>query len=147
MGSISARERELLVTDPIRTVIDCARTLPFPEALAIADSALRHGAMDHADLLAAAAAVSGPGARRARSVAAHASALAANCFESLVRAIALEVPGLSVRPQVSIALPTGEVWVDLADERLRIAIEADSFAFHGTRSALVKDAAGTTGSP
>lgn len=43
---VSDRERELFVTDPIRTVIDCARTLPFGEALAIADSALRHGAFE-----------------------------------------------------------------------------------------------------
>lgn len=73
-------------------------------------------------------------------MAAHADGLAANCFESLVRAIALEVPGLSVRPQVNITLPAGEIWVDLADERLRIVIEADSFTFHGTPAALVKDA-------
>jgi hypothetical protein len=31
------------VTDPVRTVIDCARDLPFDEALAVADSALRSG--------------------------------------------------------------------------------------------------------
>ena len=30
------------VTAPLQTVIDCARWLPFDEALAIADSALRH---------------------------------------------------------------------------------------------------------
>jgi hypothetical protein len=30
-----------LVTDPVTTVIDCARTLPFDEALSIGDSALR----------------------------------------------------------------------------------------------------------
>jgi hypothetical protein len=29
------------VTAPLRTVVDCARVLPFAEALAIADSALR----------------------------------------------------------------------------------------------------------
>jgi hypothetical protein len=31
------------VTSPAWTVIDCAKDLPFDEALAIADSALRHG--------------------------------------------------------------------------------------------------------
>ena len=138
--SLSARELEALVTDPIRTVIDCARALPFGEALAIADSALRHRAFERDDLLAAAAAVRGPGARSVRRVAQQASPLAANCFESAVRALALDVPGLRVEPQAKIDLPPGAVFVDLADTRLSIVIEADSFAFHGTRTALVNDA-------
>ena len=38
------------VTTPLRTIVDCARILPFDEALAIADSALRSGAVTRADL-------------------------------------------------------------------------------------------------
>lgn len=38
VGSSRAR-----VTDPLRTVLDCARILPFDEALTVADSALRSG--------------------------------------------------------------------------------------------------------
>ena len=38
------------VTDQARTVIDCARMLPFDEALAVADSALRSGDIDRTDL-------------------------------------------------------------------------------------------------
>ena len=30
-------------TSKVRTVLDCAAELPFDEALAVADSALRHG--------------------------------------------------------------------------------------------------------
>lgn len=33
----------VLVTDPLRTVTDCARTLPFGWGLAVADAALRKG--------------------------------------------------------------------------------------------------------
>ena len=54
----------------------------------------------------------------------------------MLRAIALDVPGLDVRPQV---------WVgrigrpDLLDRRLRIVVEAESFEFHGQRRRLKRD--------
>jgi predicted transcriptional regulator of viral defense system len=38
------------VTTPLRTVIDCARRLPFDEALAVADSALRSGKVTRTEL-------------------------------------------------------------------------------------------------
>ena len=41
---------DALVTPPLHTVLDCARTLPFNEALAIADSALRRELIDRAGL-------------------------------------------------------------------------------------------------
>jgi hypothetical protein len=67
------------------------------------------------DLVEAAAAVRGKGAARARHVAAHASGLAANPFESMLRAIAIEV-GLSVQPldRVEVHLAPGD-----APRRLR----------------------------
>jgi very-short-patch-repair endonuclease len=54
----------------------------------------------------------------------------------VLRATALDVEGLSVRPQVRI----GQVRPDLVDEELRIVLEADSFEWHGSRSALRRDA-------
>jgi hypothetical protein len=42
------------VTGPLRTVVDCARVLPFDSALAVADSALRSGNVRRADLTRAA---------------------------------------------------------------------------------------------
>lgn len=53
------------VTTPVRTVLDCARTLPFDEALAVADSALRAQDVTRAELIEGAAALRGTGARRA----------------------------------------------------------------------------------
>jgi hypothetical protein len=53
-------DRHAGVTGPLRTVIDCARHLAFDEALAIADSALRSGAVTREDL--AAVQVRGAGA-------------------------------------------------------------------------------------
>jgi hypothetical protein len=79
-------------TDPILTVLDCARRLPFGEALTVADSALRHG-VDPVRLGTAAAAARGPGAGGCRRVVAEATPLEANPLESCFRAIALELPG------------------------------------------------------
>lgn len=38
-------DRDRWATSPLRTVLDCARGLPFSDALCVADSALRHGAV------------------------------------------------------------------------------------------------------
>lgn len=127
------------VTLPGPTVIDCARTMPFDEALAIADSALRHGDVTKAQLLHLASRVSTSGRAACLRVAREADGRAANPFESVLRAIALDVPGLNVEPQVVI---TEGGWVgrpDLVDVERRIVAEADSFEFHGSRSALRRD--------
>lgn len=114
------------VTDPLTTVVDCLRSEPFDAALAVADSALRSGRVRRDELLAAAAASSRKGRQRALAVARAADRRAANPFESCLRAVCLEVPGLTVRPQVQI----GPHRVDLADEALGIVIEADSRQWH-----------------
>lgn len=59
-AELTEDEHRTGVTGPVRTVIDCARTLPFPEALAVADSALRAGAVTSAGLIEAADRLSGP---------------------------------------------------------------------------------------
>jgi hypothetical protein len=57
------------VTSPARTVGDCARTLPGPDALAIADRALRAGLVTYAELRGALERMKGwPGAVQARRV-------------------------------------------------------------------------------
>jgi very-short-patch-repair endonuclease len=136
---VSARERARGVTGFVRTVVDCAVKLPFDEALAIADSALRAGDVTVSQLRSAAAAVRGPGAGRARRVAASADARAANPFESCLRAIALEVDELRIRPQFQVAEPGLFATVDLADPVRRIALEAEGFEFHGTRAGWERD--------
>jgi len=123
-----------VVTDPETTLEQCCRRLPFDEALAIADSALREGFPAEV-LRSLARDARGPGSRRLRRVAEHATPLAANPFESVLRAIALEVPGLRVRPQVRIL----GYRVDLADVGRHLVLEADSFAWHGDRAALDRD--------
>ncbi|MGZ5418822.1 MAG: hypothetical protein ACXWDI_16805, partial [Nocardioides sp.] len=133
--------RDGRVTSPDRTVIDCIRTLPFDEALAVADSALRHRHLTKARLIFLADQVTGKGARQARRVAALASPEAANPFESVLRAIAIGVPGLQVEPQVKLVIGGKRMRPDLLDRPLGLAVEAESFEWHGMRPALDRDCA------
>ena len=116
-----------IVLAKAHTVIDCARTLPFDEALAVADSALRDPEVTRADLEDAANAWPKSGRVATQRVVTNADGRAANPFESCVRAIALDVPGLQLEPQVQI----GTIgWVDLADRDLMIVVECESWAYH-----------------
>lgn len=126
------------VTTPLRTVLDCARVLPFDEALAVADSALRARDVDRPELVDAAARLRGTGARAARRVAAHASGRAANPFESVLRALCIE-EGYFLTPQLQVADSGLFALVDLGSEELRLAAEAEGFEHHGTRKGLRKD--------
>lgn len=128
-----------IATDVESTLRDCLRHLPFDEALAVADSALRSGVASSL-LRRIGESAAGPGAPRIRRVAEQASALGANPFESVLRAIALDVPRLAVEPQVTIREPGMVARPDLVDTGLRIVLEADSFEWHGGRSALARDA-------
>lgn len=126
------------VTTPLRTVLDCARVLPFDEALAVADSALRARDVDRRELARSAVGLRGNGARAARRVAAHASARAANPFESVLRALCLD-EGFVLTPQLQVAESGLFALVDLGSEELRLAAEAEGFEHHGTRGGLRKD--------
>ena len=132
-------EHDGRVTGHYRTVLDCARDLPFAEALAIADSALRHGDIDKDRLIELALQVPTTGRQKALRVATAADARAANPFESVLRAIALSVPGLRVEPQVLLQERGFSGRPDLVDRHLRLVLEADSFAWHGSRKALKRD--------
>lgn len=120
------------------TVEQCLRLLPYDEALAVADSARREGVGDSVFERIADTA-KGPGAPQIRRVCRNSSGKAANPFESVLRAITEDVPGLAVRPQVPITDGDFAVRPDLVDERLRVVLEADSFEWHGKRSALASD--------
>lgn len=122
-----------------RTVVDCARTLPFDEALAVADSALRHASITRPRLVALAEEVPTRGRRAALRVARHADGRAANPFESVLRALSLEVRALHLVPQLVIRDSGLVVRPDLVDESLRLVVEADSFGFHADRRSLRRD--------
>jgi very-short-patch-repair endonuclease len=130
-----------VVTEAHRTVIDCARDLPFEEALSIADSALRHRHVDRDHLLELALRLPSSGRRTALRVVEAADGRAANPFESVLRALALRVEGLDLEPQVLIEDRGFRGRPDLVDRRRRLVLEADSFAWHGSRRALERDCA------
>lgn len=137
---LSPEQVEGLATDASTTLEMCGRRLPFDAALAIADSALRDG-FPRPELTRLAHEARGPGSARLRRVVAHADGRAANPFESVLRAICLEVPGLDVEPQVRIRGGLGlDARPDLVDRQRRIVLEADSFEWHGDRAALRRDA-------
>lgn len=131
------------VTDGLATGVDltltqCGRVLGFDEALAVWDSAARHG-VPSATFRRVALGVRGPGSAQVRRLAGIVDGSAANPFESVLRALALGVDGLDVRPQVRIRTGDTTVRPDLVDEALQIVLEADSFEWHGKRAALRSD--------
>jgi very-short-patch-repair endonuclease len=135
----SAQIADGWVTSRVRTVHDCCVLLPFDEALCVVDSALRDRELRRPDLLVLDD-VPPLRRQRVRRVVEAGSDLAHGPFESIVRAIALGVSGLHVRPQVHIDDADGFVGVvDLADVRLRIVIEADSHEFHGGAADFARD--------
>jgi len=127
------------VTSPAQTVVDCARDLSWAEALAVADSALRSGLLTREELGALACTVRTTGRSRVLRVVEAAEPGAANAFESALRSIALDVPGLDVRPQVLIDERGLRIRPDLVDRRRRLVIEAEFWKFHGHRKALHDD--------
>ncbi|TNM69051.1 DUF559 domain-containing protein [Streptomyces sp. NP160] len=128
-----------LVTTPLRTVVDCARTMPFPEALAVADSAMRRHLVEESELLDRAERTRGAGRQSVLRVARYASAEPANPFESALRGIAITAGVTGLRPQLPLEVRGSFVRPDLVDPRLRLVAEADSFEWHGRRQALASD--------
>ena len=141
---LAPHERDGLVTEPHRTVIDCAKDLPFAEAVAVADSALRNRDVDPEHLERLALALPSNGRTQALRVVTEATPLAANPFESVLRAVALDVPGLDLRPQVWIQERGFSGRPDLVDRERRLVVEAESFEFHGGARHCIGTASATT---
>lgn len=127
-------------TSVLRTVVDCARDLPLPESLGVADSALRSAALTRADLDRAIELLPRTGRARATQALQLASAESANPFESGLRALAVEATDGIWVPQSPIAIRSGRVLhADVGQEDARVALEADSQEFHKTREDVRRD--------
>jgi very-short-patch-repair endonuclease len=138
-AALSESERRAGVTSRGRTVIDCARFLPFAEALAIADSALQNEDVTARELAWLAQQVRTTGRTQALRVAREADGRAHNPFESVLRAISLDVAGIRLVPQQLIVDGAFRARPDLLDRERRIVVEADSFGFHADRASLKRD--------
>jgi len=119
--------------------------LPFDEALTIADAALRSNRVTRRELIEAGDLVRGAGAASVRRVARHASAKAANHFESVLRAITIEA-GLTFEAQPDVEVMGMTLHPDLADLEARVILGADSWEFHTGREAHMRDCWRTTSS-
>lgn len=137
-ADLPAARRRGNVTCPVQTVLDCSRAYDFDVALSVADSAARAGVRQE-EMLAAAHASPRTGRAKAVRVAEAADVRAANPFESVLRAIAMDVPGLCVLPQQWVGGTDRIGRVDLLDPRLGLVIEAESFEFHSERKSLARD--------
>ncbi len=139
--ALAPHDVERGVTSPLRTVVDCARHLPFDEALSVADSALaERQLLRSTDLTRTAARIQGAGRVRVLRVLGNAHRKAANPFESSLRAIALDVPGWSSSPRSASGCAGGaRVAPDLVDVTLGLVLEADSHEFHTGRARLTSD--------
>lgn len=131
----------LPVTTPLRTVLDCARTLEPSEAVVIADSALRQGMISHRDLSACAAEAWGRGAGRLRRVVACCDPRCGSVLESALRMLLI---GHDLKPpssQYEMRTVSGRrlATVDFAWPDLRVIVEADGFAYHRDRRAYRRD--------
>lgn len=126
-----------IATSRERTLVQCMRHLPQDEALAILDSALRHG--EQLTLRRIVASVQGAGRQKVLRLASQGRAAAANPFESVTRSIALGVPGLHLEPQLVIS--SSKVWArpDLVDIDRRIVVECESYEWHGDRRGFRRD--------
>lgn len=129
-------------TRPLQTVLDCARTCPFDEALAIADTAVRVRMVTKATLIKAAAQLRGAGSRQARRVAELCDARSHSPLESALRALLIEANLTCFEPQFQARSASGDVLakVDLGDPHTGVLLEADSFLYHGHRGQLEWDA-------
>ena len=134
-----------IVTTRARTLLDCLQSVPFDQALTVADSALRHDDVLQHGLRTLSAEARGPGSRQARRVALLADERAANPFESVLRAIALDVRGLDLAPQQAIRAPAFFARPDLVDRVRMLVLEADSHTWHSSRAALRRDCRRYTG--
>lgn len=126
-------------TVPVQTVLDCSRTLPLAEALAVADSALYQRIVDPVELGAAAGGLRGPHRRRIQRVVQLADGRAESVLESALRAILIEAGIDGFIPQFVVRDNQFSARLDLGNPALRLGLEADGFEHHGTRQALVKD--------
>ena len=105
-----------------RTIADCARTLPTPEAVVLADGALRKRLVSHAEL---STYLTGSGKSvKMQKVAKLMSYLADSPGETLVR-LHLIAMGLRYQEQVQFSTPRGSYLVDFYLPDYRIIIEFD----------------------
>jgi len=129
----------ILLTDPVRTAVDCAYAMPRYAALAALDTFLRAG-VPPADLrrrLNAGGAV--PGRAQAAELLPLADPRADSPGESWARLLIIDAGLPTPAPQVPVPCFDGHYYLDLGIPAYRTAIEYDGHAHHDTSAALRRD--------
>ncbi|MGQ0465925.1 MAG: hypothetical protein ACT4QG_11455 [Sporichthyaceae bacterium] len=127
-------ERHLACTSPLRTALDCARTMRLVDAVCILDWAVHRGHVTEYQLREAAAAARGPGATALRRAVAHIDPRAASPLESVLRLV-LWTTDAKVEPQARI---DGVGDVDFLVDGWLVD-EGDGYEFHSDRKAYRND--------
>jgi very-short-patch-repair endonuclease len=138
-AEVTADERRTGTTSLLRTVLDCARILPFAEALAVADAALASGVIHPEELLASAVAMRGPGCPNARRVAACADGRAGSFLESMLRGLLIANGVDGFEPQVFVSSGLFRARVDLGHREAQLALEVEGYEFHGSARDFAAD--------
>lgn len=132
------------VTTLERTLVDCARTLPFHEALVVIDSALRSGKIDEEAVRTLAHSLRGPGSAAARRALRAGDKRSASMGETLTRAAALDAGLPAPELQFEVGFDDGSrAFFDLAwryyrGREVRVAAEFDGYLGHG-KADFIKD--------
>lgn len=121
--------REILITSPERTVLDCARILPLDKAAVIGDEALRQGASLEAMRQLLDESPVTRGGRRAMDLLDVLNPRSESAGETRTRLLLLHSFGMSTfEPQVEIRTREGLFRADFADSEARVVIEFDGAA-------------------
>ena len=140
-GDVVRTSSGLSLTSPLRTLVDLAVLLSFGSLVCAVDHALRTGLLAEAALPSAIEQYARcPGVVALREAVARADRRAESPAETLARlALLPALPGLV--PQHRLVGPDGRVLAryDLADETLKLAVEADGKAGHAGAQMVAKD--------
>lgn len=130
----------VLVTTPLRTALDLARTEPADEAVVHVDQFLQTGLVTLAELRTAAAALTGPGCRLVRRVADRADGLAQSPQETRVRLLlhSSSLPRPTAQHVVRDVDGHAVAQVDFGWPEQRVALEYDG-VWHGDAQQVGKD--------
>lgn len=129
------RRDGLRVTTVVVTVLDLCRSLPLAQAVAVADSAVRRGAVELADLTQALCLLpAGRGRDRVARVLGLVDERCGSVLESLVRVLLAEHGLRPPQTQLEVRVRAGLIGrVDFAWPDARLVVETDGFAFHADR--------------
>lgn len=132
--------RGLLVTDPVRTVLDIARSSPPAEGVVVADAAVFAHACTRADLVAGLASCRGrTGVALARRAVTLCRAGAESPMETRLRLLLVEggLPEPTLQHPVHTSL--GWLRLDLSWPDRQVVVEYDGFAAHTSAAAFTRD--------